>query len=311
MRKILINFFTVFILLVICSCANSGGYASKNIKEEPVLAEVKSLLVDGATLNTVRPSENELSEEEIAVKLANTVAELGYYNTEFADEIDPQLKYCKVEAPEYIYSTNPNSHGNGGYVISAVDDNGFLVATVTCNAEADREKDNFIGSYGSCTGSNVHSITKREVCEILNEELPNKKFTEPVLVDVRLAESPFYDAYWYVATIDESSESVTKSIAENPEVVVEEYLIGSAIRKYVPSKNGISKSLDCSDKNVWDGIRKVDGELEYYKVIEANKTVIDYESKNSKALNSDAYFLNYRGKKLSSLYFGAVKTTKI
>ena len=55
---------------------------------------------------------------------------------------------------------------------------------------------------------------------------------------------------------------------------------------------------------------KVEQELGYYKVIEANKTITDSNG-TPKALNDNSAWSEYRGKTLSSMYTGNITATKI
>ena len=55
---------------------------------------------------------------------------------------------------------------------------------------------------------------------------------------------------------------------------------------------------------------KVEQELGYYKVIEANKTIIDSNG-TPKAVNDNSAWSEYRGKTLSSMYTGNITATKI
>ena len=269
-------------------------------------------MVEGATLSEIRPSENELSEKEIMLKVAEAVVELGYYNTKSADEIDPRLKNSRIETPKYVYSTNPYAGINGGYVISAVDKEGFLIAILTCNSNKERDKNHFIGSYGPSTSVAMHSMTKKETINLLKDKLHDKSFTEPEIISLKINGNQFYQEYWYVAAIDSGNGEVSKDAFLNPDIKLEEYLISGGIFNYKPNQESISKALEDSDSNtnIWGGIMKVEQELGYYKVIEANKTIINSDG-TPKAVNDNSAWSEYRGKTLSSMYTGNITATKI
>ena len=112
MKKYVFSLLALSLILLI-SC---GVTTREDIEESSFLQKVEAVMVEGATLSEIRPSENELSEKEIMLKVAEAVVELGYYNTESVDEIDPRLKNSKIETPEYVYTTNPNSNINGGLI---------------------------------------------------------------------------------------------------------------------------------------------------------------------------------------------------
>ena len=123
MKKYVFSLLALSLILLI-SC---GVTTREDIEDSSFLQKVEAVMVEGATLSEIRPSENELSEKEIMLKVAEAVVELGYYNIESADEIDPRLKSSKIETPEYVYTTTPNADSRGWYVVSAVDDKGLLV----------------------------------------------------------------------------------------------------------------------------------------------------------------------------------------
>ena len=306
MKKYVFSLLALSLILLI-SC---GVTTREDIEDSSFLQKVEAVMVEGATLSEIRPSENELSEKEIMLKVAEAVVELGYYNIESADEIDPRLKNSKIETPEYVYNTNPYTNANGGYYIFAVY-NDCLVAILTCNAEQDRYNNNFVGSYGPCSGS-IYALSKNEIKKIIQVKNNQKKFTEPALIRAKVNGNPFEEEYWYVAAIDCGNGEVSKDVFLNPDIKVEEYLIYPSIKNYKPTHGDISKALETSNSetNIWGGIIKVEQELGYYKVIEANKTIIDSDG-TPKALNDNSAWTEYRGKTLSSMYTGNITATKI
>ena len=303
----------LILLFIISVLIYSCGVKAKedNAEESSSLQNVETITIE-ETLSEVRPNENELSEKEIMLKLAEAVIELGYNNTEYTDKIDPRLKDSRMGTPEYVYTTNPNADINIGYIIPVVDKEGYLIAILKCNADKEKDLYHFIGSYSLCSYLNFHSMDKMEILELLKIKMPEKIFSEPYVVNIKLNGSPFYEEYWYVAAIENENEEMSKDAFLNPDVKVEEYLINGGIFNYKPIEGDISKALETSNSetNIWGGIIKVEQELGYYKVIEANKTIIDSDG-TPKALNDNSAWSEYRGKTLSSMYTGNITATKI
>jgi hypothetical protein len=161
-------------------------------------------MAEGATVSDTRPMENILSEKEVLMKAAEWAEQEGaLHPSYFRYKENPELLTAKVETPLLLF------HPDGvlaAYKLSVINDTGTYLGSAFVRPGDSSPLDGFVVTvmqdppaserYNRCK----HLISKREAVNLIKDQFPDSKNSEPVLVNnLFLEDNPNSNSsqFWY------------------------------------------------------------------------------------------------------------------
>jgi hypothetical protein len=225
--------FCAFIAIVFAACGQEQtGFKNKTPAEK--WAAIQDSMAPGAPVNNVRPLPNVLSEQEILLKAADYAIEKGMLDPSHPEfQNHPALLSAKIETP--ILVTNAYNGEPDSYLLTAVNDNGELLADIGVNSAVSARDEEFEGVRGfPFPNSSNHFITKKEAAELIQSQFPDSAVSGPMAIEnLRLDDDPSSHMFffWYF-TVNDNARS-----AADPG---DEYIIASVIPGYTAIPGGVS-----------------------------------------------------------------------
>ena len=285
------------LLMILCCFLCCKGQTE--FKTEITAEYLKPIMAPGAELSEVRPSEHDLSESEVMVKLADYVVDKGYFNYEYASSKNEKLPYAHIETPIFKY-WETGTENLGSYFVYAVDDYGNAVHAAYVSSRDNSSMDKFVGSEVYIKNGG-YVTTKRDVVKIAENAFPGKLVSEPESILIRTDNAPRESLYWYFAVTESTNPYDTfESVVADGTADVDEYLILPATANVSHTENrGRARGID---DEVFSNlvVSKITDSANFYKVILANKTYID-ENGRTRAVDEEGKFSQYYGKGLGSV----------
>jgi hypothetical protein len=231
MKKLL---FFLFICFVLGSCGQKSSVFESSTSEKKWEIMREHYMVPGAPVSVERPLPNVLSEREILLKAADYAIAQGVLDPSFyAYENTPELMNAKIETPVLVFDGSTSEPFS--YLLTAVDDDGVLLAEVAFNSAVNTQGKEFEKGRGfGIPGTYVHSITKQEAAELIKSQFPDSAVSEPMaVVNLRLGDDPHSHAtiFWYF-TVSDNTRSAAGSAGE--------YIIDASIFGYRFIPGGVS-----------------------------------------------------------------------
>ena len=185
------------------SCDIGHKLLNNKPEVESKLPDVQSYLAKDVDLDTTSPMPGILSEEEVLLKAADLVIEIGGLDPSFfVYEENPAMWTAKIETPVLLFDPNgmPIS-----YQFSAIDDSGTLLMEATVSPYKDTQLKDFFGSRmgpnkNTTDEQSTHFITKREAKQLIKSTFPGKNSSDPVaLTQLSLEGNRYshYERFWY------------------------------------------------------------------------------------------------------------------
>jgi hypothetical protein len=224
----------VCIVIMFASCGQKITTFEKSTPQEKWEIMREYYMVPGAPVSDERPLPNVLSEREVLLKAADQAILEGVLDPSYyAYEETPELMTAKIETP--ILVTDGNTGEPDMYLLTAVDDTGVLLATVSVNSAVNTNGTKFEYGRGFARpNTSAHYITKREAVDLIRSQFPEAMTSEPMAVsNLRLGDDPNTPKvlFWYF-TVDENTRSVTGESGE--------YVIAADISGYRSIPGGVS-----------------------------------------------------------------------
>jgi hypothetical protein len=180
-----------------------------------------------------RPLPNVLSEQEVLLKAADVLIEMGVFESSYyAYQQYPALRNAKIEAPILVIDAQTGEPRY--YIITAVD-NDIVLAEVQVKTYINSSDERFIMGRGfALPGSQNHFITRREAVELIKSQFPDKTVSEPLAIGNLWLENDKQShrfIYWYF-TVSDNGRSASGE--------ADEYVIGTVIPGYPAIPGGVS-----------------------------------------------------------------------
>jgi hypothetical protein len=231
MKKLI---FYVFITIVFASCGQKPIVYEQSTPQEKWQIIRDDVMVPGVPVSNERPLPNVLSEQEVLLKAADVAIEEGALDPSYyAYQNYPALLTAKIETPVLI--TDAASGEPDSYLLTAVDDDGVLLADVGVNSAFNAKDTEFVGVVGFAkANSSNHLITKREASELIQSQFSDSAVSEPMAItNLRLDDDPYSHMFffWYFTVSDN---------ARNVADAEDEYIIATIIPGYTTIPGGVS-----------------------------------------------------------------------
>ena len=258
-RTILAAFFTTLVF----GCRGGPGVTGSKAGQEGLITweQIKTILAPGVEVSDERPYPDVLSEKEVLIKFIEHARQEGaLHPSYYLYQENPELLDMKLEVPVLLYFIPYGT--THSYIIYGVSDDGEPLLELIVSAKVGTSMKEFeTGRAVAIPSDQVpieyssHVITKREAAEIIKNQMPGKRTSEPLaIMGLRIEEARYSNRaiFWYFTIEEEAGE---------------EYIFASIIRgwKQVPdrqnSRTAITIGPSDSPNLKWKKMARLDTPL--------------------------------------------------
>ena len=240
-RTIRIVFLTALFTALVFGCregAITGGGSKAGQEGLITWEQIKTILAPGVEVSDERPYPDVLSEKEVLIKFIEHARQEGaLHPSYYLYQENPELLDMKLEVPVLLYFIPYGT--THSYIIYGVSDDGEPLLELIVSAKVGTSMKEFeTGRAVAIPSDQVpieyssHVITKREAAEIIKNQMPGKRTSEPLaIMGLRIEEARYSNRalFWYFTTEDEDEKGGG-----------EEYILASGIKGWKLAPGGMS-----------------------------------------------------------------------